>query len=182
MSSPPPGLTIELPEGFVVLDAADPAQGDVRDLPEQLTGWRAQVVAARTSAGAELLALQVEPSLDDPEQLIALSLAVHLLPLEPAPVEVVVQGLRALALARTTPSGQVSVLDLPAGPAVGAADLVPHDGVPAALVTLQLPLPGIGQLLTLTLCTPDAVRLPACAAVAAAVGARVRLDTPEVAA
>lgn len=176
------GVTIELPAGFVVLDAADPAQVELTGLPEQLEEWYAEVVAARTAAGAELLALQVERSPDDPEQLTALSLAVHLLPLEPAPVEVVVQGLRALALARTTTSGQVSVLDLPAGPAVGAADVVRHAGVPAAVVTLQLPLPQIGRLLTLTLCTPAADRLAACAAVAAAVSARVRPDTPEVAA
>jgi hypothetical protein len=173
------GVTIELPEGFVVLDVVAPAQVEVAGLPEQLAEWYARVVAARTAAGAELLALQVEPAPDDPEQLTALSLAVHLLPLAPAPVEVVVQGLRALALARTTTSGQVSVLGLPTGPAVGAADVVLHAGVPAAAATLQLPLPQIGRLLTLTLCTPAADRLAACAAVAAAVSARVRLDLPE---
>lgn len=182
MTAPAAGLVLELPEGFVVLDAADPARVDLRAVPEQLAEWYAQVVAARTAAGAELLAVQVEPSPDDPEQPTALSLAVHLLPLEPVPAEVAVQGLRAIALARTTTSGEVSVLDLPLGPAVGTADVVTYEGVPAAVAVLQLPLPEVGRLLTLTLCTPAAARLPECAAVAAAVGARVRLEPPEVAA
>ena len=176
------GLVLELPEGFVVLDAAHPRQMDVPEVPAELVEWYSGVVAARTAAGAELLALQVQRSGEDPEQLTALSLAVHLHPWEAQPVERVVQGLRAIALAATTASGEVSVLDLPLGAAVGAADVVEHGGVPAAVVTLQLPLPQIGQLLTLSLCTPSPEQLAACASVGAAVAARVRLDGPEVAA
>lgn len=176
------GVTVALPDGFVVLDAADPALADVRQVPEPLADWYAQVVAARVAAGAELLALQVEAAGDDGAPPAAVSLAVHLLPLDAGRVEVVVQGLRALALARTSTSGEVSVLDLPLGPAVGAADVVDHAGAPAARVTLQLPLPQLGRLLTLTLCTPAADRLPACAALAAAVAARLRLDDSEAAA
>lgn len=176
------GLVLELPEGFVVLDAADPGQVEVQEVPGELAQWYSSVVAVRTASGAQLLALQLEPAAGDPERLTALSLAVHLHPLEPQPAERVVQGLRAIALARTTTSGEVSVLDLPLGPAVGAADIVDHGGVPSGVVTLQLPLLQIEQLLTLTFCTPAWEQLAACVAVAAAVAARVRLEAPEAAA
>lgn len=171
-------LLVDLPEGFRVLDAADPRAVEVADVPEPLRAWYADVVAARAAAGAVLLALQVERPPDGARA--ALSAAVHLHPLDPAPAEVVVQGLRAIALARTSPAGEVSVLDLPLGPAVASADVRrTAAGTPAAFAVLQLPVPALGRLVTLTLCTPVLERLATCAAVTAAIGARMRIEDEE---
>lgn len=172
-------VALDLPEGFVVLDAADPGLAQVlpgADDPA-LQAWLGEVADSRASSGAVLVAVQLER---DGEQVVAVSLVVHLHPLDAAePLEVAVQGLRAMALARTSPQGEVSVLELPAGPAVATAEVVDVDGRgAAALVAVQLPLPAAGQLLTLTMSTPATSRLAACAAAAAVIACRVRLEDP----
>ena len=114
--------------------------------------WLATVRAAFTRAGAALCALHVE-SWQTVEVAAALVVAVQPFQGEHG---VALAGLRALTLARTSAAGRVSVLELPAGPAVGSVDVAkldhPRDGVagpdpvPAqvGIVEVQLPVPAVG--------------------------------------
>lgn len=167
----PPRIALDLPEGFTVLAAADATLVDVVAVPAPLVPWHDEVLRARAAAGASLVALQVE-QLPEPT---AVALAVHLAPLAPAPPAVVVQGLRALALTRTSPAGEVALLDLPLGSAVACADVQDDARGAVAVATVQLPLPLGSWLVTLTLSTPAHQRLAALAALAAAVAARLHL-------
>lgn len=162
---------LDLPGGFVVVDAADASLVEVTEVPEALTEWYDEVRTERERAGALLVAVQAEHAVAD--ELTAVGLVVHLLPLDPLPEQVVVQALRACALARTSTAGEVAVLELPLGPAVAAADLVRRGDREAAVATVQLPLPQLGHVVTLTLSTPARDRLPALAALSAAVAARL---------
>ena len=173
----PAALELDLPEGFVVLAADAPSLVDVGQLPGPLTSWYDEVTTAAAAAGASLVALQLEATDSSPEP-TAVSLVLHVAPLDPVEPEVAVQGLRAIALARTSTSGEVGVLDLPLGAAVGSADVQDRHGRTAAVATVQLPLAS-GLLVTLTLSTPAVERIAALAALAAAVAARLRPAHPE---
>lgn len=165
----PPRITLDLPAGFTVLAAQDAALVDVTAVPAPLAEWYDEVGQARAAAGASLVALLVE-QLPEPT---TVSLAVHLAPLAPAPSAIVLQGLRALALARTSLAGEVTVLDLPLGSAVACADVQDDVRGAVAVATVQLPL--VGWLLTLTLSTPAPERLAALAALTAAVSTRLHV-------
>lgn len=170
-----PGVRLDLPEELVVVAAAREELVQVAEVTPELQAWWDAVRSSQQVAAADLVAVRV-PSPEDP---LPLALVVGRQPLAPEPDDVVVQGLRALAVQRTGPAGEVSVLDLPAGPAVASADAVESAEGPAALVIVHLPLPALAQLLTLTLSSPWAHRLTDCAALAAAVAARVRIEQPE---
>jgi hypothetical protein len=157
-------VQLDLPDGLAVVDADDPLLVEVEGVAPALQQWWDQLRAARSSAGAALVAVQTGA-------VTPLSLVAHLGPLPAGADDVVVQGLRAMALARTSPTGEVSVLDLPAGAAVASADVV---GAGAQAV-VQLPLPRVGELLTLTVAAADQELVAECAALAAAVAARVQV-------
>lgn len=168
-----PGLVLDLPEELVVV--AGPHR-EIADVTPELRAWWVSVQSAQESSGAELVAVRLPPPGDDG---LPVSLVVGRQPLLPEPDDVVLQGLRVLALQRTGPAGEVSVLDLPAGPAVASADTLDAPEGRAAVVVVHLPLPTLAQLLTLTLSSPWPHRLADCAALAAAVAARVRIEEPE---
>lgn len=168
-------VELDLPDGFVVLAANDPGLVEVGEVPPPLSSWYEDVTTAAAAAGATLVAVQLEHS-DAVQQPTAVSLVLHLAPLDAVEPEVAVQGLRAIALTRTSTHGEVAVLDLPLGPAVASADLQERGARAAAVAMVQLPLATAGVLATLTLCTPATELLPALAALAAAVAARLRLD------
>jgi hypothetical protein len=157
-----PALRLDLPDDLIVVAARDEALLDVREVCPELAGWHEELV----SAEAELVAVRVGAA--------PLSLVVALSPLPAGPDDVVLQGLRVLAAERIGADGEVTVLDLPIGSAVATADVAQTERGPAAIAVVQLPLPGSGRLLVLTLSAPEPASLPDCAALGAAVAMRVR--------
>ena len=167
------GVVVDLPEDLVVVAGQ---HREIAAVAPELRGWWESVLSAQEASGADLVAVRLpRPDGDGPP----VSLVVGRRPLAPEPDDVVLQGLRVLALQRTGPRGEVSVLDLPAGAAVASADTVETDQGPAAVVVVHLPLPRLAELLTLTLSSPEPHRLADCAALAAAVAARVRIEEAE---
>ncbi|HVM26939.1 MAG TPA: hypothetical protein VM433_04610 [Mycobacteriales bacterium] len=178
-------LQLVLPAGFVVLDAEEGALVDVVSVPAELEPWWQGVRADRAGSGA-LLAAVAWGRVDVPggeRVATTVSLVVHLLPLPPEEPAVVVAGLHGIARARTSTAGEVCMLDLALGTAVASADVVDvltDDGAHrAATAVVQLPVPELGGLLTLTLSTPDPADLAPCAALAAALAGRVTLTASE---
>lgn len=171
-------LEVGLPEHFTVVAAADPSLVEVPQVPDELQEWWAGVQAAQAAAGADLVALGVQVVGDAPA---VVSLALKVLPLSADP-QTSLAGLRAIALAETSVDGEVSLLSVPGGEAVAAADVVHGpDGEPAARVVVHLVLPAVRQSVTLTLVTASPAHLPLLAALAVQVAAGVRPPDEEAA-
>ncbi len=173
--SAPCSLSLALPPGFHVLAAHDSAVVDPLELDDDEAGsaWLNDVRASSSAAGALLCALHTESWKGETVQA---SLVVTARPFDDDP-SLLLAAMRLQALDSTSTSGQVTLLQLPLGPAVGTVDVVVvgDDHSRTGLVEVQVIAASTSTLVQLTLSTPALPLLPAYAAMTAHIAAQLSL-------
>jgi len=177
--SAPCSLSLALPPGFHVLAAHDSAVVDPLELDDDRVGgaWLNDVRASTSAAGALLCALHTESWQGEIAQA---SLVVTARPFADDPA-LLLAAMRLHALQSTSTSGQVCLLQLPLGPAVGTVDVVVvgDDRSRTGLVEVQVIAASSSTVVQLTLGTPTLPLLAAYAAMTADIAAQLSLGLEE---